>query len=257
MKATLLGTGGAFGVPVWNCGCEVCRLSKTSEKDRRLRPILLVETEGKRIIVDAGPDFRQQMLRYGVGALDLVLITHSHQDHVASLPELRFAGDAPVEAPADVLERLRVLRADAFEYLAARNPMLRVRAFSSRKVGGVLIDSIKVRHPKDYGIGDEPCYGYVFSAKGFKLAYIVDYDSVVEIEKLKGLDVLICDGTFMKRKVGHAGVEGAIELYRQVKPKRMVLTHMTDQNLSHDALFEYCRKFGKIEPAYDGMVIEG
>ena len=87
MKITFLGTGTSQGVPVIGCNCTVCK-SKDS-KDKRLRSSVMVETEGKTIIIDTGPDFRQQMLRNEVEDLTAVLFTHEHKDHVAGLDDIR------------------------------------------------------------------------------------------------------------------------------------------------------------------------
>ena len=81
MKITFLGTGTSQGVPVVACDCDVCK--NGSEKDHRLRSSILVETNDMTIVVDAGPDFRQQLLRENVNKLDAILITHRHKDHIA------------------------------------------------------------------------------------------------------------------------------------------------------------------------------
>ena len=87
MKLTFLGTGTSQGVPVIGCHCEVCRSSDT--RDMRLRTSAMVEVEGIRLVIDAGPDFRQQMLREGVDRLDALLLTHQHKDHTAGIDDVR------------------------------------------------------------------------------------------------------------------------------------------------------------------------
>ena len=86
-KLTFLGSGTSQGVPMIGCGCEVCQ--STDPRDKRLRASVLVEYGDQTILVDAGPDFRQQMLRAGVGHLDAILLTHNHKDHTGGLDDVR------------------------------------------------------------------------------------------------------------------------------------------------------------------------
>ena len=85
MKITFLGTGTSQGVPVIACDCEAC--TSSDSKDKRLRTSVLIETEGLTIVIDTGPDFRQQMLNEHVRKLDAILFTHNHRDHIAGIDE--------------------------------------------------------------------------------------------------------------------------------------------------------------------------
>ena len=87
MKITFLGTGTSQGVPIIGCKCRVC--SSLNPKDKRLRTSVMIEVEGKRFVIDTGPDFRQQMLRERVDRIDAVIYTHEHRDHVAGLDDVR------------------------------------------------------------------------------------------------------------------------------------------------------------------------
>ncbi|MCF0159598.1 MAG: MBL fold metallo-hydrolase, partial [Bacteroidaceae bacterium] len=107
MKVTLLGTGTSCGVPQIGCGCEVC--TSADVRDKRLRCSALIEEDGKRILIDCGPDFRQQMLRTDFAPLDAVLITHEHYDHVGGLDDLRpysIFGDVDVYAEQLCIDHL-------------------------------------------------------------------------------------------------------------------------------------------------------
>ena len=91
MKITFLGTGTSSGVPYIGCGCEVCQ--STDSKDKRLRSSVLLEFDGKNILIDCGPDFRQQALQSGIKKVDAVLLTHEHVDHMMGLDDLRVFGN--------------------------------------------------------------------------------------------------------------------------------------------------------------------
>jgi phosphoribosyl 1,2-cyclic phosphate phosphodiesterase len=87
MQITFLGTGTSQGVPLIACECSVC--SSANEKDKRLRSSILVQLQGLDIVVDSGPDFRQQILRSGIKKLDALLFTHAHKDHIAGMDDIR------------------------------------------------------------------------------------------------------------------------------------------------------------------------
>ena len=87
MKIIFLGTGTSQGIPVIACHCEVCR--STDHRDKRLRSSIMIEMDNQRIVIDCGPDFRQQMLRESVDSIDAILVTHSHKDHLGGLDDVR------------------------------------------------------------------------------------------------------------------------------------------------------------------------
>ena len=106
MKVTFLGTGTSQGVPVIGCKCKVC--ASSNFKDKRLRTSILIEERGKNIIIDTGPDFRQQMLRENIDKLDAVFFTHEHMDHIAGLDDIR-AFNFLSKKPLDVYASERVI----------------------------------------------------------------------------------------------------------------------------------------------------
>ena len=110
MKITFLGTGTSQGVPVIGCQCEVCK--SVNSKDKRLRTSVLIESDNTTVVIDTGPDFRQQMLRENVQKLDAVLFTHEHKDHIAGLDDVRafnfkLKKDMPIYATDRVQEALK------------------------------------------------------------------------------------------------------------------------------------------------------
>jgi len=252
MKITILGSGGVLGIPTWACNCNVCK--SEDKRNQRTRPSILVESSGKKILVDIGPDFREQMLKHKIKNLDYCLITHAHGDHTSSMAELQLAKNLQLLIPEKVTEKLKQIRSHMFTYLPSRDPSIKIKNFSPLKIGNLSIDMIEVTHEKDYE-DFTPCYGYLFEENGKRVAYIPDLEKVIDMEKMKNLDIFICDGGVIKPLWGHLGVDKAIELFKEIKAKQMIFTHLTHR-ISHKDLEDYVSKHGNIKVAYDGMVIE-
>lgn len=255
MKLTILGSGGALGVPVWSCKCQVCTQEiKSDKRNIRTRPSLLIESKNKKIVIDIGNDFRNQMLRERIKRIDYLLLTHSHMDHTASLAELRAGGNVHLEAPQGVYDKIKKIGI-AFIYLRKRNPKINIDIFKPKKVGNVFIEAVEVQHKKDFStVKDDPTFGFLLTEKNKTVAYIPDLGKIIKKDKLESLDVLICDGAGFKSKRGHEGIEGGIKLYKELKPKLMIFTHL-GHYMSHKELEKYVGKFGNIKLAYDGMKI--
>ncbi|MBN2422842.1 MBL fold metallo-hydrolase [Candidatus Woesearchaeota archaeon] len=253
MKIKFLGTGGVSGVPEWNCDCEVCK--SNDPKDKRLRPVLFVQIEEKNIIIDFGPDFRQQLLKNEIKKLDFAFLTHAHGDHMNGYMELARQKNLVFEAPRKVLDEFFRRIRSSKDWLLRRNPTMQMNYFKKKKIGQFEIDTVALKHQKDYEEEYMPCYGYIFRSSEFSFAYLSDYNEIIEIEKLKNLDLFISEGNGLdKSNTGHAGVNGSIEVYKKIKPKRMILTHINHKT-GHAFLTEHVSKFGNIEIAYDGMEI--
>ena len=189
MKVTFLGTGTSTGVPEIGCSCAVCQ--SNDPRDNRLRASVLVETAGKRILIDCGPDFRQQMIRSRIYQLDGILLTHEHYDHVGGLDDLRpycRQGAVPIYAESDVVEAIEtripyVFRAHPYPGV----PRLALHTISLEpfEVAGVLVQPIRVMH------GRLPILGFRIG----NFAYLTDILTLPETEvpKLQGVDVLVLD----------------------------------------------------------------
>ncbi len=252
MKLKFLGTGGALGVPIWNCNCPVCR--SKDPKDKRLRPSLLVQIRNKNILIDFGQDLRTQLIKYRIRKLDYALLTHSHSDHINGFEEFSKQRGLIFEAPKTVLKEFFKRLGSSKDWLKTRNPSIKIRDFEKKKIGKVEIDTVELEHKKDYG-SRIACYGYVFKSNKFKFAYLSDYSKIAEKEKVKNLDLIISDGDgFELSKIGHMGVKGSIKMFQELKPKRMILTHIKHDK-SHKFLSDYVKRFGNIEIGYDGMEI--
>ncbi len=258
MKIIFLGTGSASGIPTWSCNCSTCRLAKKGGKNNRSRPSLMVETGGKRLVIDTGPDFREQMLREDTRKINYALITHKHADHTASLYELKIGGKMELMIPKKVMAIYKkdFYSKGVFSFIKKRNPKIIIKNFKPFKFGKFKVDSVELKHEKDQKVRSFPCFGYVFEGKTFKFAYLSDFNKILEEDKVRNLDLLICDGNTMKQKKGHIGIINAIKLYKRIKPKRMLFTHINHDLPQHQKLEEYVKKYGNIGIAYDGMKIE-
>lgn len=252
MRVTFLGTGTSQGVPVITCGCEVCKSSDSH--DQRLRASVLIEVHGKILVVDAGPDFRQQMLRENVMTLDAILLTHSHKDHVGGLDDVRaynFSQSQPMDIYADAFTS-SVVKSD-FAYAFAEEkypgvPKMTVHIFDNAPfmVCGIEVIPIKATHMNTR----------VWGFRIGKFAYLTDVSKIEDEEKQKllGLDVLIVNALRIEKHYSHFNLEEAMALVKEVKPKQAYFTH-----ISHNMGL-----YAKVNPSlppnmalgYDGLVIE-
>lgn len=248
LSIRILGSGTSTGVPQIGCHCEVCR--STDPRDNRLRQSALVTVGGKNILIDCGPDFRQQMLSCGSPQLDALLITHIHYDHIAGLEELRGFGSLPIFAKADVIAALH----ERLAYCFAEHPYPGVPHFN-------LIE-IDDNHPFDCaGITVEPIpvLHYKLPILGFRigpLAYITDCKTIdhSQVERLHGVPLLLINSLRIEEHLSHLALWQALELIEQVKPGRAVLVHMSH----HMGLHAQVSKLlpAGVSLAYDGMVVE-
>lgn len=252
MRMTFLGTGTSIGVPVIGCSCEVCK--SCDERDIRLRASVLWEVEGRKFLIDAGPDFRQQMLRSGCSEFNAILVTHEHYDHVGGLDDVRGINLATKkdvviyaeDAPANAIRRSLHYVFAAEKYPGVPNMTLNVIGLVPFTVDGIEIMPIRVMHCK-------------LPILGFRIgnwAYITDasYISDENLELLKGLDVLVINALRWKEHISHFSVEETLSVVEKVKPCRTYFTH-----LCHEiGLYEEAQKRlpEGVVIAYDGLVIE-
>lgn len=251
MKVTFLGTGTSQGIPVIACNCEVC-LSSDS-KDKRLRVSVLIEHLGKTIVIDTGPDFRQQMLRENVQQLDAVVFTHEHKDHIAGLDDVRAfnfkqQADMDVYATPQVQESLKREFHYAFdEYKYPGVPELKLHTITNEEfnVKGINFLPINVKH-------------YKLPVKAFRVlnfTYITDanYIDDNELEKIKGSEIVVLNALRKEKHISHFNLQEAIALLEKIKPKKAYLTHISHLMGKHHEVSKELPDF--IEIAYDGLII--
>lgn len=253
MKIKFLGTGGCLGTPQWNCNCKTC--TSDNPKNFRLRPALLVEIDDKNILIDFGQDIRYQLIKYHIKKLDYAFLTHVHRDHQNGMEQLSLQENIKLWTSEDVLEEL-LAKENGMLWIKTRNPSIDIDVLKPFSIGDVKIDLIKLIHQKDYIKKRVACTGYLFKSAKFSFAYLSDYNDIIEKEKLYNLDLIISDGNNWKTTgTGHVGIEGAIKVYNEFKPKQMLLTHL-NHTTEHTEVEKYTKQFGNIAPAYDGLEIE-
>lgn len=257
MKITFLGTGTSQGVPVIGCKCEVCK--STDSKDKRLRTSAMVEVEDKRFIIDAGPDFRYQMLRAGISKIDALLLTHEHKDHTGGIDDVRAFNfvDYPIIHTIHIYSNsstIEAIRRD-FHYAFATDkyrgvPEIRTHIITEQEsffVEGIEITPIVGQHSER------------FRSVGYRignLAYLTDMNYIApeELAKLSGVEVLVINALRWETHSSHFSVEEAIKIIDYVAPKRAYLTHMSHRIGLHSELEHRLPK--GVMAAYDGLEVE-
>ncbi|MDD6209198.1 MAG: MBL fold metallo-hydrolase [Bacteroidales bacterium] len=249
MRVRFLGTGTSLGVPEIRCSCTVC--TSDSKFDKRLRSSVLVETEEKAILIDAGPDLRQQMLRESITSLDGVLITHEHYDHVGGLDDLRlYTREKPL--PVFGLGRVMNTICDRMPYAftekrypGAPDFILNEIDGHSFRIGEIEIQPVNVMHYKLHILG----------YRIFNFAYLTDVKEIPEEEfsKLQGLDVLVINALRKKEHLAHQNLEQALMNIARIAPRKAYLTHFShDMGLHAEVEKELP---SDVSLAYDGLTI--
>ncbi len=253
LRVTILGTGTSQGIPVIGCHCEVCR--SDDPRDQRLRTSALIQVGDCHIVIDCGPDFRQQMLRTGTEHLHAILITHEHNDHVMGMDDVRPFNfmqkcDMPIFSTVQVAQELRARFAYAFEtnpYPGAPRLMLyEINAQTPFYVEGVEIQPIEVQHGQ-------------LSVLGFRIGrfvYITDMKHIApsELWKLTNCDTLVVNALNQQGHHSHLSLTEALDFIRHIRPRQAFITHISHTMGRHSEVSRLLPH--NVALAWDGLSFE-
>jgi phosphoribosyl 1,2-cyclic phosphate phosphodiesterase len=251
VKITFLGTGTSQGVPVIACDCAVC--NSDDLHDKRLRTSLLLQTESVTLLFDAGPDFRQQMLKEKVTRLDGIILTHEHKDHIAGLDDVR-AFNYKSQSAIDIYSEERVQKAIKEEYSYVFSeiqypgiPKMKLLPVPEHgfSVKGVDIIPVRVFH---YHL---PVYGFRIG----NVAYITDANYIPEEskEKLFGVKYLVINALRKEKHISHFCLREALDFIKEISPKKAFITHISHQMGFHAEVSKELP--GGTSLAYDGLSV--
>ena len=251
MKLTFLGTGTSCGVPVIGCQCEVCQ--SADPHDQRTRCSVLVETDEARLLIDCGPDFRQQILPMPFRKIDGILITHSHYDHVGGMDDIRpYCQFGEINVYADPVARKGMLEMLPYCFAENRYPgvpaigLHEIHKHEPFRIGDLDIMPIEVMH------GKLPILGYRIG----KLAYITDMKTIEESEYpyLEGTELLVVNALrFTKPHHSHQLVDDALAFAHRVGAKQTLLIHVCHDIGLHESVNRLLPE--GVQLAYDGQEV--
>ncbi len=253
IQVVVLGSGTSTGVPMIGCQCAVCQ--SVDSRDKRLRPSLLVRFGGYEVLIDTGPDLRQQALRAGMRRLDAILITHRHADHILGLDDVRpfnfvTRASVPLYASAEVLETIRHTFSYAFSEVQSLSSRPKIETHEIQQDDTVTIHGLEF-YPIPVTHGDTACTGFRFG----NVAYLTDFSAVParSLAMLRDLDILFLDALRHKPHPTHSTVESSLKLAELLQPKRAYFTHIS-HDLSHAQTEDSLPP--NVRLAYDGLTLE-
>lgn len=251
MKITLLGTGTSQGIPIVGCTCDVCL--SADPKDKRFRTSAFVEVDDDKLLLDAGPDLRMQLLNNHITEITAVLLTHEHKDHLAGLDDVRPINFKMKQTlPIYGLPRvLSVVKKDYdYAFKASKYPGVPDLAVVPVYDEPFYIHNVEIIpiHVKHLTL---PILGYRIG----KFAYITDasFISEKEMAKLEGLDVLVLNALRKEEHYSHFNLSQALSVIEKLQPRRAVLTHVSHEMGKYEEVMRILPK--NVEMGYDGMVL--
>lgn len=252
MKITFLGTGTSQGIPIIGSKHPVCL--SDDPKDKRLRSSVMIEWEDYRYIIDCGQDFRQQLLRENVDAINGIIFTHEHADHTAGLDDIRpFAhrmGDVPLYVPErmedNLQQRFYYIFTKVNRYPGAPSATIHILYNKPFKLGNKEVTPVEFMH------GRIPIFGYRID----NFAYLTDLKTIEasEKEKLKNLDILVVNALRIDPHPTHINLAEALALIEEFQPKKAYLTHISHMLGFHAEVSKQLPK--NVFLAYDGLRLQ-
>jgi len=244
MDLVFLGSGTSTGVPQIGCKCNTCM--SADSKDKRLRASVLITEGNNRILIDCGPDLRQQLLKNNVDSLTAILLTHDHYDHVGGLDDVRPLGETQLYAEKRVLSVIRRNMPYCFvdeKYPGV--PLIQLHEITENDffIGDVMIQPIRVMHAK------LPILGFRIG----KVAYLTDIKTLEDrsIERLQGLDILVMSALRINKHISHLSLEEALEIAAKIGAHKTYFTHMSHDMGLHEVINKQLPP--NIQLAYDGL----
>lgn len=243
-RLTFLGTGTSTGIPLIGCKCDTCNSS--DKKDNRLRASVLIETNDTVIVIDAGPDFRQQLLRHPIRHIDGILLTHEHYDHISGLDDVRPLGNVNVYAEQNVIQAIHRIMPYSFSNKPYPGvPRLHLHTISTDefRINNTLIRPLRAMHAK------LPILGFRIG----NLAYLTDVKTLPEetFLQLAGIKILVLNALRNEDHIAHLTLNEAIELAEKIGAEKTFFTHFSHDIGKHEIVSLILPE--KMRLAYDDL----
>jgi phosphoribosyl 1,2-cyclic phosphate phosphodiesterase len=244
MNFLFLGTGTSTGVPQIACSCSTCK--SADSKDKRLRASVFLTEGDTKILIDCGPDLRQQLLTHDINSVSAVLLTHDHYDHVGGLDDVRPLGNTQLYAEKRVLSVIQRNMPYCFADIKYPGvPIIHLHEINENVfyINNLKIEPIRIMHAK------LPILGFRIG----KVAYLTDIKTIDDrsIEKLQNLDILVMNALRIKNHIAHLSLSEAIEIAIKIGARKTYFTHMSHDIGLHEEINKTLPE--NIELAYDGL----
>jgi phosphoribosyl 1,2-cyclic phosphate phosphodiesterase len=253
VRITFLGTGTSQGVPLIACPCPVCQSS--DPRDKRLRSSILIQSDTTTVVIDAGPDFRQQLIRANVKRLDAVVFTHSHKDHLAGLDDIRafnYLQGKAMDLYATQATQQQIRTEFAYIFAEHKYPgipevnMIEIDKDAVFTVGDIQLKAIEVMHYKMQVLG--------FRVHDFTYITDANFIAPAEIEKIEGSKYLVLNALRREPHISHFTLEQAVDMAHRIHAKHTYFTHISHQLGFHE---DVNQELGdNISLAYDMLSFE-
>jgi len=234
------------------CYCNVC--TSTDPRDNRTRSSVILIAGNTTVVIDTGPDFRQQILREKINQLDAVIFTHSHKDHIAGMDDIRpfnYLKGKVIDVYAE--EKVQQVLQREYKYVFDSDypgiPRIKMHSINERndfKVGDIFFTPIRAMHM------DMPVLGF----RTGNFAYLTDasYIPAIEMHKMLGLEVLVINALRIEKHYSHFNFEEALDIVAALKPAQTYLTHISHHLGLHREIEEMCPE--GVLPGYDGLTFD-